>query len=245
METSSKTQRTALITGSTSGIGLAISHALAADGFNIVLNGRRPEADLEPLRQELADTQGVAVSYLSADMSDPDQIKRAACLKRAHIRYDVAAIRGAVAVEEQHRLRIGRSRFERFHAGGVQIVGGLVGAPEGLEDGQPVAIYDVNDDPRIQYPEAARKEGIASILAVPMIIGDPHRHHKLMCVYCSFGVSRVGCRLGPQPTMPTTSMSGSFQCPGPAYFSRPTCLSRITVQPMRKPILLQSQQSVM
>ena len=41
-----------------------------------------------------------------------------------------------------------------------------------LEDGQPVAIYDVNDDPRIQYPEAAQKEGIASILSVPMIIGE-------------------------------------------------------------------------
>lgn len=41
-----------------------------------------------------------------------------------------------------------------------------------LEDGQPVAIDDVTDDPRIQYPEAAQKEGIASILSVPIIIGD-------------------------------------------------------------------------
>lgn len=41
-----------------------------------------------------------------------------------------------------------------------------------LQDGQPVAIFDVKDDPRIQYPEAAIKEGIASILSVPMIIGD-------------------------------------------------------------------------
>jgi GAF domain-containing protein len=41
-----------------------------------------------------------------------------------------------------------------------------------LQDGQPVAIFDVSDDPRIQYPEAALKEGIASILSVPIIIGD-------------------------------------------------------------------------
>jgi GAF domain-containing protein len=34
----------------------------------------------------------------------------------------------------------------------------------------PVAVYDVADDPRIQYPEAARKEGIVSILAVPIVI---------------------------------------------------------------------------
>jgi GAF domain-containing protein len=36
-----------------------------------------------------------------------------------------------------------------------------------LEEG-PVAIYDVGDDPCIQYPEAAKKEGIASILSVPI-----------------------------------------------------------------------------
>lgn len=38
---------------------------------------------------------------------------------------------------------------------------------DSLRDG-PVAIYDVTDDPRIQYPEAAKKEGIASILSVPI-----------------------------------------------------------------------------
>ncbi len=41
-----------------------------------------------------------------------------------------------------------------------------------LQDRQPVAIFDVTDDPRIQYPEAAIKEGIASILSTPIIIGD-------------------------------------------------------------------------
>ena len=35
-------------------------------------------------------------------------------------------------------------------------------------DSGPVAIYDVADDPRIQYPDAAKKEGIASILSVPV-----------------------------------------------------------------------------
>jgi len=41
-----------------------------------------------------------------------------------------------------------------------------------LQDRQPVAIYDVSDDPRIQYPEAAIQEGIASILSVPIVIGE-------------------------------------------------------------------------
>lgn len=51
-------------------------------------------------------------------------------------------------------------------------VSALKSIASSLQDGQPVAIYDVTDDPRIQYPEAAIKEGIASILSSPIIIGD-------------------------------------------------------------------------
>lgn len=37
------------------------------------------------------------------------------------------------------------------------------------KDQVPIAIYDVQDDPRIQYPDAAKKEGIASLLGVPIV----------------------------------------------------------------------------
>ncbi len=40
------------------------------------------------------------------------------------------------------------------------------------KDAVPVAIYDVMDDPRIQYPEEAKKEGIVSLLGVPIISHD-------------------------------------------------------------------------
>ncbi|MFN2355430.1 MAG: GAF domain-containing protein, partial [Desulfopila sp.] len=40
---------------------------------------------------------------------------------------------------------------------------------ESLEEG-PVAIYDVMDDPRLQYPDEAKEEGISSILSVPIQI---------------------------------------------------------------------------
>jgi GAF domain-containing protein len=40
-----------------------------------------------------------------------------------------------------------------------------------LKDG-PVAIYNISDDPRLQYPEEAKKEGIASILSVPIVVRD-------------------------------------------------------------------------
>jgi GAF domain-containing protein len=50
-------------------------------------------------------------------------------------------------------------------------VSALHSIADALEDG-PIAVYDVSDDPRIQYPEDAKKEGIASILSVPVMIGD-------------------------------------------------------------------------
>ena len=50
-------------------------------------------------------------------------------------------------------------------------VSALKSIADSLSEG-PVAVYDVSDDPRIQYPEAAQKEGIASILSVPIMIGD-------------------------------------------------------------------------
>ena len=40
------------------------------------------------------------------------------------------------------------------------------------KDAVPIAIYDVMDDPRIEYPEEAKKEGIASLLGVPIISHD-------------------------------------------------------------------------
>ncbi len=49
-------------------------------------------------------------------------------------------------------------------------VSALRSIAQSLEDG-PVAIYDVMDDPRIQYPKEAKKEGISSILSVPIVTG--------------------------------------------------------------------------
>ncbi len=48
-------------------------------------------------------------------------------------------------------------------------ISALESIADSLKEG-PVAIYDVSDDPRIQYPEEARKEGIASILSVPIVV---------------------------------------------------------------------------
>lgn len=66
--------RVAVVTGSTSGIGLAIASALAEAGAMIVLNGFGDAAEIESLRQVLAARHDVAVRYDGADMSDPDAV---------------------------------------------------------------------------------------------------------------------------------------------------------------------------
>ncbi len=66
--------KTALVTGSTSGIGLGIARRLAAEGTNLVLNGLGRTEEVEVLRRDLATRHGVAVIYDAADMSKPEAI---------------------------------------------------------------------------------------------------------------------------------------------------------------------------
>jgi 3-hydroxybutyrate dehydrogenase len=66
--------KTALVTGSTSGIGLAIAHALAAEGANIIFNGFGEAAMIADLQKDTVRTYGVAVHYHHADMSKPAEI---------------------------------------------------------------------------------------------------------------------------------------------------------------------------
>ena len=68
--------KTALVTGSTSGIGLAVAEALAAQGANIVLNGFGDSDEIEATRQRIEDQSGVGVSYSPADMSKPEEIRQ-------------------------------------------------------------------------------------------------------------------------------------------------------------------------
>jgi 3-hydroxybutyrate dehydrogenase len=64
----------AVVTGSTSGIGQAMAHALAAEGVNVLLNGFGDPARIEADRAALETKTGVRVLYHGADMTRPDQI---------------------------------------------------------------------------------------------------------------------------------------------------------------------------
>jgi 3-hydroxybutyrate dehydrogenase len=73
--------KTALVTGSTSGIGLGVAEAFAKAGCNIVLNGFGDVAQIEALRGKLEKTHGVKVRYDGADMTKPATIE--AMVKKA------------------------------------------------------------------------------------------------------------------------------------------------------------------
>jgi NAD(P)-dependent dehydrogenase (short-subunit alcohol dehydrogenase family) len=66
--------RAALITGGSSGIGLAIARALGEDGYGVTLSARRPEK-LEEAAKALADS-GVEVNAVPANVTEEDDIKR-------------------------------------------------------------------------------------------------------------------------------------------------------------------------
>lgn len=69
--------RTAFVTGGTSGIGLAIAKALAADGANVMLDGFGETEACEAQARELGRTYGIRAGWLGADVSKPEQMAQA------------------------------------------------------------------------------------------------------------------------------------------------------------------------
>ncbi len=67
--------KTAVITGSNSGIGLGIAHELAKAGADIVLNSFTDSDDDHKLAADLAKQHGVKVRYIKADLSKPDEAR--------------------------------------------------------------------------------------------------------------------------------------------------------------------------
>jgi len=66
--------KSAIVTGSTSGIGLGIARAFAEAGMNVMLNGFGNGTEIEKTRSEIEKTYGVKTAYSPADMSKPDEI---------------------------------------------------------------------------------------------------------------------------------------------------------------------------
>ena len=101
--------KTALVTGSTSGIGLGIAKALAAQGANIVLNGF---GDVQGPTAEVA-ALGVQVAYHGADMSKPDEIEAMMTFAAERFgRVDILVNNAGI----QHVARIENFPVERWDA---------------------------------------------------------------------------------------------------------------------------------
>src|SRR5262245_14246622 len=66
--------KTAIVTGSTSGIGLGIARAFAAAGMKVRMNGLGDRREIDETRRSLGTEFGIAAVYSDADMSKPDQI---------------------------------------------------------------------------------------------------------------------------------------------------------------------------
>ncbi len=97
--------KVAIVTGSTSGIGLGIATALAAQGAAVMLNGFGDKAAIDRTVRELAETHGVTTAYSPADMSKPADIAELVAQTRgdlgsADVLVNNAGIQHVALVEE-------------------------------------------------------------------------------------------------------------------------------------------------
>ena len=78
--------KVAVVTGSTSGIGLAYARAFAGAGANIVLNGMGAPADVEKERSATENDFGVKALHSPADMAKPNEIAELSALGEKSLR---------------------------------------------------------------------------------------------------------------------------------------------------------------
>lgn len=105
--------KVAVVTGSTSGIGLGIAHALAAEGAAVMLNGFGAAEVIEALRAAIADRYSVAVRHHAADMTEPGEIAAMVAEARAALgSVDVLVNNAGI----QHTAAIADFPVERWDA---------------------------------------------------------------------------------------------------------------------------------
>lgn len=105
--------RTAVVTGSTSGIGLGIARALARAGTNVMLNGLGVPAALEETRRGLAAETGARVLFHGADVSRPEEVAALiAAAESAFGRVDILVNNAGI----QHVAPVDEFPPEKWHA---------------------------------------------------------------------------------------------------------------------------------
>lgn len=69
-------RKSAVVTGSSSGIGLGIAEAFAGAGMNVMMNGIEPPDEVRPIVERLSNEHGIKVGYEPADMTKPDGVRQ-------------------------------------------------------------------------------------------------------------------------------------------------------------------------
>jgi len=93
--------KTAIVTGSNSGIGLGVAHELARAGADVVINSFTDRDEDHALAVSIAAEHGVGVRYIAADMSDPDACRALiAATGACDILVNNAGIQHVAAIEE-------------------------------------------------------------------------------------------------------------------------------------------------
>jgi 3-hydroxybutyrate dehydrogenase len=113
--------KTAIVTGSTSGIGLGILHSLAGEGADVVMNGFGDASAIEAARAAVEKDFGVKCTYSAADMTKPEQINAmVAGLDRVDILVNNAGIQHVALTEdfppEKWDAIIAINQSSAFHA---------------------------------------------------------------------------------------------------------------------------------
>ena len=112
----------------------------------------------------------ISISRSLSKSRDPDEIIRMT-VENLKTALDIKGCTLLLINHQSNELEVAASTGlseEYLNKGPVSALHSIAGS---LADG-PIAVYDISDDPRVQYPEDAKKEGIASILSVPIMIGD-------------------------------------------------------------------------